>query len=208
MIKDNIRFENRESATKELLKVMPIENMLKERWIVLAVSLESINMAKTISKTLNGDFDFIFTEKIKTFNNNDCNIAIISETSDIIINEELKKAFGISTKDIYESANNKYKIKIVEHKAKYRNSLDIIDLEDKNVLLIDEGLNTGLTMMTCIKSVINQKAKSVCVAVPILPEIIIDDIEEIADDLYYVYSPKHFVSINFYYKSLEKIVKG
>ena len=66
---------------------------------------------------------------------------------------------------------------IAKYKVKYRNNLDIMDLENRNVLLVDEGLNTGLTMMACIKSVINKNAKSVFVAVPVLPEVVIHDIE-------------------------------
>ena len=96
-------------------------------------------------------------------------------------------------------------IKITEYKANYRDNLDLIDLKDTNVLLVDEGLNTGLTMMACIKSVINEKAKSICVAVPVLPEVTVHDIESIADDLYYVEAPAHFVSIDFYYENLEYI---
>ena len=65
--------------------------------------------------------------------------------------------------------------------------------------------NTGLTMMACIKSIINEKAKSICVAVPVLPEVTINDIETIADDLYYVQAPAHFISIDFYYETFEEI---
>ena len=98
-----------------------------------------------------------------------------------------------------------YLTDIQDYKAKYRDGLDIIDLANSNVLLVDEGLNTGLTMMACIKSVISKQAKSICVAVPVLPEVTINDIETIADDLYYVQAPAHFVSIDFYYEKLEQI---
>jgi putative phosphoribosyl transferase len=60
-------------------------------------------------------------------------------------------------------------------------------------------------MMACIKSAINQGAKSVSVAVPVLPLAIVADIESIADDLYCVEAPAHFVSIDFYYKNLDEV---
>jgi putative phosphoribosyl transferase len=201
----NIVFENREDAACELIKVLPIDEMLQEDWIVLATSSGAVPIALIISNILNASFDFLFTQKVNASKNSECEIAIITETGEIVIHEELMRSFSIDLDGIYKDANHKYKNELNSYKAKYRNSLDIINMENKNVLLIDEGLNTGLTMMACIKSVINEKAKSICVAVPVLPEVTVHDIEEIADDLYYVQSPAHFVSIDFYYKELEKI---
>jgi len=202
---DNITFKNREDAANKLLGVLPIEDMMQENWIILATSAGAVPIALSIAKSLKASFDFIFTQKVFTPKNNDCEIAIITETGEIVIHEELMKSFSLELDNIYNEIHEKYENELNVYKAKYRDSLDIINLEDQNVLLIDEGLNTGLTMMACIKSVINKKAKSICVAVPILPEVTIYDIETIADDLYYVDAPAHFVSIDFYYENLEKI---
>jgi putative phosphoribosyl transferase len=205
LISKNKIFENRDDAINQLIKVLPIDEMLQEDWIILATSVGAVPMAISISKILNANFDFLFTKKIFTPKNSECEIAIITETDEIVMHEELMKSFSLNLEDIYKDIDEKYKNELKAYKAKYRNSLDIISLYDKNVLLIDEGLNTGLTMMACIKSVISEQAKSICVAVPVLPEVTIYDIETIADDLYYVEAPAHFVSIDFYYENLEDI---
>jgi putative phosphoribosyl transferase len=147
----------------------------------------------------------MFTQKIYTKKNSKCEIAIISETQEVVVHEELLRAFGLNLEKIYKQSSKLYLQDISEYKMKYRQGLDILDLKGKNVLLVDEGLNTGLTMMACIKSVINCNAKSICVAVPVLPKVTVNDIETIADDLYFVHSPAHFVSIDFYYEDLEQI---
>ncbi len=198
-------FKDRKDAYEQLCKVLPMDEMMLEKWVVLATSSGGVPIALLLAKALNAEFDFLFTEKVFTPKNDDCEIAIITETGEIVIHEELMKSFSLELDDIYEEANRKFKDQIKQYKANYRGSSDIIDLKDTNVLLVDEGLNTGLTMMACIKSVINEKAKSICVAVPVLPEVTVNDIESIADDLYYVEAPAHFVSIDFYYDSLEYI---
>jgi len=202
---EKIIFENRDDAYRQLSDVLPIENMKTDNWIVLATSSGGVPIAITLSKDLEGEFDFIFTQKVNAAKNEECEIAIVTETGEIVIHEELMRSFNLDLDEIYDEANLKYITDIADYKAKYRDSLDIIDLSNKNVLLIDEGLNTGLTMMACIKSVINNNAKSICVAVPVLPSVTKNDIESIADDLYYVQAPEHFVSIDFYYKELEYI---
>jgi len=201
----NIIFRNRKDAFTQLCTVLPINDMQDEKWIVLAISSGAVPIAIDLSEKLNADFDYLFTQKIFTSKNKECEIAIITETEEIVIHEELMKSFDLRLEDIYEESKKHYTNDIEAYKAKYRNNSDIISLENRNVLLVDEGLNTGLTMMACIKSVINKKAKSVFVAVPVLPEVIINDIETIADDLYYVKAPSHFISIDFYYKDLEDI---
>jgi len=202
---DNIIFQDRNDAFKMLYNILPTSDMVEEGWIILAISAGGVPIALELSKKLNAQFDFFFGEKIYTKKNNQCEIAIITETKEIVIHEELMKAFNLKLEDIYEESNDFYFNNIQEYKRKYRNGKSLIDVENKNVLIVDEGLNTGLTMMACIKSVINQKAKSICVAVPVLPEASINDIETIADDLYYVQAPPHFVSIDFYYETLEEI---
>ena len=202
---DNKIFKNRKDAFHQLCDILPIQDMQDEKWIIIAISSGAVPIAIDLSEKFNADFDYLFTHKIYTSKNKECEIAIITETEEIVIHEELMKSFDLKLEDIYEESKMHYSTDIAKYKVKYRNNLDIMDLENRNVLLVDEGLNTGLTMMACIKSVINKNAKSVFVAVPVLPEVVIHDIETIADDLYYVKAPAHFVSIDFYYEQLENI---
>ena len=198
-------FTNREDSLNQLCNVLPLDEMRQESWIVIATSAGAVPIAFGLSKKLNASFDFMFTHKINANKNDECEIAIITETEEIIIHEELMKVFDIKLEKIYKKAKDIYKTNIQEYIKQYRGGNKIIDMHGKNILFVDEGLNTGLTMMACIKSAITQKAKSVVVAVPILPEVTTHDIESIADDLYYVKSPAHFVSIDFYYDKLESV---
>ncbi len=198
-------FKNRKDAFDKLSKVLPLEEMAQESWIVIATSAGAVPIAFDLSQKLNSDFDFIFTHKINAPKNDECEIAIITETEEIIIHEELMKSFNIKLKNIYEHAKKIYNTDIQNYINDYRDGKPIANMYGKNVLFVDEGLNTGLTMMACIKSAISIGAKSVAVAVPVLPKVTITDIESIADDLFYVKAPAHFISIDFYYDILEDI---
>ena len=60
-------------------------------------------------------------------------------------------------------------------------------------------------MMACIKSAIKLGAKSISVAVPVIPTASITTIDSIADDLYYIKKLDHFISIDFYYDTLDEV---
>ncbi len=199
-----ILFKNRLDSAKQLIDILPIKNMLQEEWIVSSSSSGGIDIAHEVANVLNTSMtDIIITEKIFAPKNSSCEIAIISETEELVVHEELMKSFNLTLDNIFKKAKDIYNSNVQQHVSKYRNGDRIVDVTGKNVLIVDEGLNTGLTMMACIKTMINKGAKSVSVAVPILPESIISDIEAIADDLYYAHSIPHFVSIDFYYETLE-----
>jgi len=198
-------FKNRKEATKLLLDVLPSDTIKFEDWIIIATSAGSVPIAYTISKELKSSFDFMFTYKIDAPNNSECEVAIVSESEEVVIHEELVKAFDISLDYVFSKSRSVYENEVLKYIQKYRKGERLADLHNKNVLLVDEGLNTSLTMMACIKTAINLKAKSVSVAVPILPTASAPTIESIADDLYYVKKLDHFVSIDFYYEELEEI---
>jgi putative phosphoribosyl transferase len=202
---DKIYFKNREVAAYRLLDVLPIDSMKLEDWTVISSSYGGFEIAKIIAKALNSKYDMMFSGKIYAPNNEDCEIAVVTEHEEVLIHEELIKAFDISLDYVYSKSKQVYDESIVKTVNKFRHGEKIQKFENKNVLIVDEGINTGLTMMACIKTAINLKAKSISVATPILPTASIPTIESIADDLYFVKKLDHFVSINFYYDSLDDV---
>jgi len=200
-----IYFKNREDAANKLIDILPIEKMKLEDWTIVASSFGGFPIAKIIAKKLDAQFKILFSEKVLAPNNDECEIAIVTESEEVVIHEELAKSFDLSLDFIFSKSKYVYDSMILNKLSKFRSGERITNIKDKNILLVDEGLNTGLTMMACIKTAINLGAKSVSVAIPILPNASIQTIESIADDLYYVKSLDHFISIDYYYNNLEEI---
>lgn len=202
---DNIYFKNREVAAYRLLDILPIDKMKLEDWIVISSSYGGYQIAKHIADSLDAKLDIMFSDKIVAPQNDECEVAIVTEKEEVLIHEELVKSFDISLDFIYAKSKQVYENSVLRKVNKFRHGQNITDLEYKNVLIVDEGINTGLTMMACIKTAINLGAKSVSVATPILPSASVSTIEAIADDLYFVKKLDHFIAINFYYDTLEDI---
>ncbi len=202
---DRIYFKNREVAAYRLLDILPIDSMRLEDWTVISSSYGGFEIAKIVAKALNSKYDMMFSEKIYAPNNEDCEIAVVTEHEEVLIHEELIKAFDISLDYVYSKSKKVYEESIINTVNKFRHGEKIQEFENKNVLIVDEGINTGLTMMACIKTAINLKAKSISVATPILPTASIPTIESIADDLYFIKKLDHFVEIDFYYDSLDDV---
>lgn len=204
--KKGLLFKNREDAANQLKDVLPLGMMKIEEWNIVATSPNSIDIAINIAKEIDAKVDYLHSSKVLAPENKECEVAIVTETEEIVIHEELIKAFDIDIKYIYAKAKENYDLEVIPFLNEYKNNKKLDNLNGKNVLLVDEGLNTGLTMMACIKTAISLGAKSVSVAVPVIPDITVNDIESIADDLYFVYHPSHFIAISFYYDEFEDLL--
>ena len=60
---DNLVFQDREEAFKMLYDILPTSDMIKEEWIILAISTGGVPIAIELSKKLLANFDYFFTEK-------------------------------------------------------------------------------------------------------------------------------------------------
>ena len=197
--------KDRIEASEKLKEVLPFQKIKDEKWVFIAVSSGGLEIANELRKELKNEIDFLFSESILAPKNNECEIARVSENEDIVIIDELVRAFDIQYDYIYGEAHRKHEEKILSYVYKYRKGRPFIDISNKVVLLIDEGSETGVKLTTAIKSVLNMKPKAAYIAAPILPTTVIENLEPFADDIFFAYNIDDYVETSLYYKKLPKV---
>ena len=197
-------FKDKEDTLYKLLDVLPIKKMMIEDWVIIAISSGAVYFAEKIAKKTNSSFELLFTEPITAPHNKDCEIAMVSETEEIVIHKELVDSFNINIDYVYGEANRKYEEKILKYIYRYRKGESIKHLVDKNILLIDEGTNTGLTSLCCIKTLIGMNIKSISFASPIMSIDVANMLDRIVDDIYTVSKVEHFVNLKYYYNNYQE----
>jgi len=192
-------FENRQEALNKLLSLIDF-NQFNDP-VVISVSENGNFYAREIA--LKGGLlegDFLFIEEIKSPLNKETSLAAISETKDYILIDELIYSFEITDDYIFNEAERVYEEKILQNIYKFRGGESIISLRNRNVLLVDEGANTGLTLLCAIKSCISKQAASINVAVPVIAKDTARIIEKLVDNTFFVYEIEDFVDTDFYFK--------
>jgi putative phosphoribosyl transferase len=169
--------------------------------VILSINERSLFLSREIGLR-NGliEGDILFIEPILSPLNKETIIGNISELNELVVIEELKNSFNITDDYIYNEANRIYEEKIIPKMHKFRNQESIISIENKNVLLIDIGVNTGLTMLNAIKSCINAKAMEINVAVPFISKEMVEKLESIVDNLFYIQKIEDYIDTEFYIK--------
>lgn len=114
------KFKDQLEAASKLIEILPKKELVDKKTIVVCMSLESVILADAVCRSLNLSYEMLFSEPIPAPNNSECDVAIVSETEDIVLNDKLIKAFGISYDYIYGEAHRKYEEKILKNVYKYR----------------------------------------------------------------------------------------
>ncbi|CAM2814803.1 phosphoribosyltransferase [Helicobacter burdigaliensis] len=200
-----VYFKNREDALSKLLSNMPLNFFEKQDCVVVGISFAGILFAHQLAQTIKAPLDFLFSAPILAPNNPECEIAMSTETHDIVINEALVRSFEISLDYIYGEAQRQYEDKMLPLIYQYRKGDRFISLKNKRVLLVDEGIDSGLTALAAIKSVITLQAKTIYFAAPVAPLDVVQIIEENTDGVFCLYQDKSFVDIGYYYQDYPEV---
>lgn len=195
----NVYFENREDAASKLIETLPVELFKKNETVVIGVSQGGVYFSDRIAKALEAQMDILLTEAIAAPNNPEVNIAMVSETEEVVMHKALIDAFDIHEDFVYSEAHRKYEEDVLSYVYKYRKGKDLISLKGKYVILADECIETGLTMMIALKSVIARAAKNIYIATPILDKGIYENLLSVCDGVFCPYMIEDYISIEYYY---------
>jgi len=173
-------FKNREEAG--LLLAKKLKKYSKKNVIVLAIPAGGVPVGKIIAEKLEAKFDLMIVRKIQFPDNPEAGFGAMSFDGEIILNEGLIRRSFLTREEI-ERQIKKMKKEIERRVELFRGSKKFPKLEGKIVILVDDGLATGYTMLVAIKCVKKYKPKKLIVAIPTgnsnAISLIADEVDEI-----------------------------
>ena len=198
-------FEDRQDAANQLKESLPLEKMKNEQWHLVAVSSGGLEIASHLSGRHKLHVDFLFSEPIFAPQNSECEIARVSEMEEIVINEPLVENFEIQYDYIYGEASRRHEEQILSYMFQHRKGRHFENKEDKIVLVIDEGSESGYKLLVAIKSILAMNPRAVYVAAPVMPIEVIESIEPLVDKVFFVHGVNDYLETHCYYTDLETI---
>ncbi|MHA1301220.1 MAG: phosphoribosyltransferase [Candidatus Helarchaeota archaeon] len=171
------RFHAGQVLGEQLRKKSYIQNA-----VILAIPNGGVPVAKEISDALKIPYDILIIRKMKIPWNTEAGFGSITRDGEIILNEDLVKGTGLTKKQIEEQAAITMK-EIEERIALYKPDKKFIDLTNKNVILVDDGLASGFTMIAAIRSIKKKNINKIIVAVPTASGSSVNRVRPLIDDL-------------------------
>lgn len=188
-------FADRKEAG-EILAEKLLEYKDNKDVIILAIPRGGVEIGVPVAKALNAKLDIIVTRKIGAPDNEEYAIGALSETGDVFLNPESSSIFD--PEDVKEVI--KKETREAEQRVKKYRGHKLPSLKGKIVLLVDDGLATGSTMVAAAKAVKAQKPAKLVVAVPCAPPDSVKKVKEIADEVIALEVTSFFMAVGqFYY---------
>jgi len=201
----NNYFIDKKDASRQLIDTLPLELLSKNETVVIGISEGGVYFADQIASSCDAQMDILLTEAILAPHNSDIPIAMISETQEVVMHKALIDAFDINEDYVYSEAERKYEEEVLAYVYKYRKGKDLVSLEGKYVVLADECIETGLTMMVALKSVIARGAKNVYIATPILDTSVYENLLTVCDGVFCPHKIQDYISIEYYYQNFDTV---
>jgi putative phosphoribosyl transferase len=190
-------FENRYDAGKQLAE--KLNEYRNQPVIILAIPNGGVPVALQVALALNADLDLIISRKIPIPLRPEGGFGAVADDGTTILNQEVLKNINLNEQQINYQVS-KVRNDIQQRSLLYRGSRPISIVSDKTVIVIDDGLASGYTMMAAVESVRRRQPKQVIAAVPAASAAAVRQVEKIADRVVTVvtaFVPRFYVS-DFY----------
>jgi putative phosphoribosyl transferase len=166
--------------------------------LVLALPRGGVPVAAEVANKLNAPLDILLVRKLGVPFHPELGMGAIATGGVRILNKEVIDALGISA-DAIETVAREEQRELERREKAYRGDVPAPKLEGKTVILVDDGIATGSTMLAAIMAARQLKAARVIVAVPTVAASTCNKMREAADDVVALLAPEEFYAVGQWY---------
>lgn len=175
-----------------------------ENPIILALPRGGVIIGYEIAKTLNAPLDVFIARKIGAPFYPELGIGAIAPNNVQIINKELINSLNIPASEI-EKVIERETIELNRRIKLYRGNLPPLNLENKTVIIVDDGLATGITAKASVLSVKKSNPKKIILAVPVSPPDTANEFRKEVDVFICLHEPPEFYAVGAYYLDFNQV---
>jgi putative phosphoribosyl transferase len=202
----NVVFQNRREAGQKLTeKLTAYAN--HPQAIVLGLPRGGVPVAYEIAKNLNLPLDVCLVKKLGLPFSSETAMGAIAEDALIhdysgnitIIDENITQIYQVNTEQIKAIAAQA-KAELKWRDECYRHCRPMLKIREHIVILVDDGLATGLTMQAAVSALQQHQPQKIIIAIPVASSQAIEQLETQVDEITCLVVPEHFQAVSFWYE--------
>jgi putative phosphoribosyl transferase len=190
-----MRFDNREHAARLLAEKLAAYR--GRRPLVLGIPRGAIPMAKIIADALGGDLDVVLVHKLGAPSNPELAIGAVDETGLVYLNEE---AWELGVEEGYIEKEKQAQLAMLrQRRARYTPVRPPLDPAGRIVIVVDNGIATGASMIAALRAVRATHPAKLIAAVAVAPAETVTRIRAEADEVVCLYAPECFYAVGQFF---------
>jgi predicted phosphoribosyltransferase len=194
-------FKDRKAAA--LLLVEQLKDYIGKHPLILAIPRGAVPMAKIIADKLDGDFDVVLVRKLRAPDYPELAVGSIDESGWTYIADHAGSVGADS--EYIEAERQQQMATIKQRRAQYTPVRPPIDPAGRIVIVIDDGLATGATMISALHGLRSRKPARLICAIPVSPPETLRKIQPLADQVVCLDTPDNFRAVGQFYVDFPQV---
>jgi len=195
-------FRDRYDAAEKLAQ--RLEDYKGANPLVLGIPRGGVVVASVLARELGGQLDVILARKLGAPGNPELAMGSIDESGNIHLNISVIAALGITKERIEEE--RQAQMAVIKSRAEtYRSIYPKIPLEGRIVIITDDGIATGATMVAAINAAKTEHPEKLVLALPVGPPDRIAEMKEEVDEMACLTAPPGFQAVGQFYNVFNQV---
>ena len=190
-------FSDRYDAAMQLAPLL--EKYKNEKGVILAVPRGGVPIGYYLAKYLDFPLDLLMTKKLGHPGNEEFAIGAVSLEGSVV-----EETMGVPEQYIREETR-RIREQLKERYIKFMGNKGPVDIKGKIIIVVDDGVATGRTILSTIKILRNKEPRKIVVAVPVASEEAADRIKEVVDDFICLHTPYPFYGVGRFYADFTQV---
>ena len=171
--------------------------------LVLGVPRGGVVVAAQVAKALDAPLDVVISRKIGAPHNEELAIGAVAADGTVILDDTLVAYLGVSDAYIKSEVDRQRK-EIQRRLLQYRGRLPAPVLAGRTILVVDDGVATGMTVRAALRSLSLKDAKKVVLGLPVAPPDTVVDLAREASQIITLYTPEPFYAVGQWYSVFDQ----
>jgi predicted phosphoribosyltransferase len=196
-------FQNRREAGQRLAqRLVTLAN--RQRLVLLALPRGGVPVTAEIATTLHLPFDVFVVRKLGVPGHEELAMGAVASGGVRVLNPDVLQPLGIPAEVIDRVAARELE-EVDRREREYRGGRALPSLAGATVVLIDDGIATGSTMLAAVKAVRMHQPASVIVAAPVVSLDAIETLRRAANACVFLAAPEPFYGVAAWYVDFEQV---
>ncbi|MDH3008239.1 MULTISPECIES: phosphoribosyltransferase [Gordonia] len=174
------------------------------RPVVIGLARGGVPVAREVADATGGDLDALVVRKIGAPGHEEFAMGALT-AGHLVVNDDIPRRLGVSRAEFDAVADRERRI-LHNREELYRGGRPPVEVEDRVVVLVDDGLATGSTMAVAIDAMDAAGAARLIVAVPTAPSDSVGRlIDRGVDDVVVLTTPEPFEAVGLSYDDFSQV---
>jgi putative phosphoribosyl transferase len=174
------------------------------RPLVMAIPRGGVPVGRDVASALDADLDLVVPRKLGAEGNPEYAIGAVMHDGTVYLNPDALRITGASAE--YIEAEKAREMKEAGRRLQaYRDGREEPALAGRVVIVVDDGIATGATMIAALRWVRSRGARVVIAAAPVAPQSTVEELRQEADLVICPHAPEPFYAIGAFYESFGQV---